>query len=114
MYSKNSLKTRVPAALLAVGLGTIGLSACGAEVNPDEPATVLEHHHYGAWIQVVRIGKTTSFIPHPERFELKLEQCGHDGEDDSNGAGCITESVDVHHDTYQQFQDGDTIVLSDE
>jgi hypothetical protein len=104
---------RPATAMVAVGVGIAALTACGVEIEENKPATVIEHVDYPANVSFIMAGKVLVPIITPERFGLELKQCDREGDPDADAGGCVTAEVDVSRETYEQYADGDTIVLTD-
>lgn len=102
---------KLPAAILAGGIGLAALAGCGAEVNDNQPATVEQHIYEPSYTSLIMVGKVLVPMYHPEQFDLKVRQCDRAGDPDADKQGCVTATVDVSKQTWNQYPDGSTIVF---
>lgn len=93
------------------GLSLALVAGCDAAPGVDEtkPATVVEHDYHKAYRSLIFVGKVPVFIPHDEKFELKVQQCT-DGQEPPK---CPEETVDVSKDVYNQYPDGSQVVVQE-
>lgn len=104
---------KITAALGMVGILVGGCS--GPEVLPNRPATVIAHEHHPGYFMTTMAGKVPITTYYPESFHLDVRQCDRmedDTEDDVKD-GCIVEHMTVSEETYNNYQDGDSIVFED-
>ena len=114
MEKFRQFETSLATKFVACGLGIAALAGCSSpEIEPDKPATVLEHIHHSAYTSFVPAGKGVLVpIYHPERFNLNLWQCNRSQDADSQG--CVTLEIQVSRETYDSYPDGSTIVFPSE
>lgn len=111
--NKETLRKRGAQLVAAITLGSIGIAGCSsAEIIPNRRATVVEHQYDDPDTRVVSV-KPPAILNEPERFLLVLEQCDRDDEF-ANEKGCVVDTVEVSEETYNAFEDGETIILEEE
>ena len=110
---------RTIAAGLGIVMGSTALVGCAhyEYVDTTEPATVIQHDYHPSYTSIIVISRGkygTSIIPvfHPEQFGLEVRQCGKPEGENVDASGCINQEVTVTKDQYEQFKDGDTILLA--
>ena len=100
-----TLERRVPVLLLACGLGTVALTGCGGPVlEPGQPGTVVERDYDAAYVSFVR--KTPVY--HAADYDLRVRQCGREGDDGADKNGCVTAWEDVSKEVYDAHPVGST------
>jgi hypothetical protein len=92
---------------MLAGLGLFAVSGCGEQIDGSQPATVVDHEFIPAYDSFIYVNKVMVPIYHPAQYMLKLEQCSQPQAESK----CVEQTVDVSSSTYDQFHDGDTIVL---
>jgi hypothetical protein len=104
--------SKVMASCLAA-TALLGCGPTGPELRESDPAVVVgkEYDDRDVWISYIPTGK--SLIPitnvDPEHYYLVVSQCGHPDFMDETTDGCGDFTVEVNQDTYEQFNNGDSI-----
>lgn len=102
--------------MAAVGFGLLWLTGCGEpspEIIEGLPATVVEHEYSAPYTTLIMAGKVMVPVYHPAQYDLEVQQCDRMADDrsDGNRDGCIQETVSVSSETYDQYKDGQEIIL---
>lgn len=111
MEMLHTLGNKMPALVLAGGIGCAAIAGCGADVINDKPATVVEHIYEPSYVSIISTGKSVIPIFHAAEYDLKVRQCGREGDSDADKQGCVTSQVEVSKATWNQYKDGSTIVF---
>jgi hypothetical protein len=103
-------KLRVPVGIV-LALGSISvLAGCAGshELLADKSATILSKSESQDFVTAQESGG----YPHYESvYDFILKQCGRIGDADADKDGCVELSIGVDQKTYNQFNEGDTIVF---
>jgi hypothetical protein len=105
-------KLRRGLAVVAAGTGILALSGCGdsAQITPGVAGEVVGREYDDR--DVIVVGRVVTV--QPEEFFLRVKQCGHEEfTTPENELGCAIFTVEVSEETYQEFQDGESIVFND-
>jgi hypothetical protein len=57
----------------------VSLAGCAELVSTEYEnieVNVVDTHHRGAWVQPIRVGKVTTYITHPAKYEVTVEYNG--------------------------------------
>lgn len=118
MERKMNTLPRAVAAGVGVLLGLAALTGCAHYEHVDEalPATVTSHDFdpFHVVPVVVPRGKGgISVIPivYPDKYSLELQQCDKPKAENVDERGCVIEKFTVTKNQYEEYKDGDTIIL---
>lgn len=100
---------------LAILIGGGALTGCSSspEILPNRNAEVVGHEYHSDYTTFILAGKVLVPQYHPEEFHLDVRQCDRQSDEFADEQGCVTAHIDVDESTYNEFQDGDTIVFDE-
>lgn len=111
-----SVKAVAMGASLLIGASALVGCAHYEHVDKTEPASILAHEYEAAHTSIIVIPRGKggiSLIPifHPEQYRLEMQQCDKPQAENVDEYGCVREEIIVSKAQYEQFRDGDVVVI---